>query len=414
MDAKIRIDHQLLAVESEHSVSCMLELQMPEARADARTPLSIALVIDRSGSMQGGKLAIAKDCARFLVRRLSGDDQLALVTYDDEVHLAVPLARVDAPLLDLVIAGIAPGGSTNLSGGWLKGLEELARASAEHVRRVLLLTDGQANVGITDTPRLLSIARGTKRQAATTTIGFGAGFDEDLLTAIADASGGATYFAENPDDAPAIFAEEFTGLATLVAQNVSVEITPAQPVEMLGVLNQYPIADVPGGLQVQLGDAYGSERRRVVFQLRIPEVAQLGVLRVADVVLRYVTMGDRVEARTVTIPITVNLVSADEAAAAEADHEVVEETVLLSSARARKEARDLADSGDFDGARSTLEAVAEQLRSLAGTSDRADELLRDAEMLDVHTESMASDMYGPEERKRLSNESWRRNRGRDL
>lgn len=125
-------------------------------------------------------------------------------------------------------------------------------------------------------------------------------------------------------------------------------------------------------------------------------------------------MGDQVEARTVTIPITVNLVSADEAAAAEADHEVVEESVLLASARARKQARDLADSGDFEGARATLETVAEQLRSIAGTSDRADELLRDAEMLDVHTESMASAVYGPEERKRLSNESWRRGRGRPV
>ena len=112
---------------------------------------------------------------------------------------------------------LEPGGSTNLSGGWLKGLEELRRAD-DGVRRVVLLTDGQANQGVTDHAQLVALAAGTKAQAATTTIGLGDGFDEDLLTAIADGSGGATYFAATPDDAPGIFAEEFTGLTTLVAQ----------------------------------------------------------------------------------------------------------------------------------------------------------------------------------------------------
>ena len=174
------------------------------------------------------------------------------------------------------------------------------------------------------------------------------------------------------------------------------------------------IADVPGGLQVQLGDAYGSERRRVVFQMRIPEVAKLGVLRVADVVLRYVAIGDQVATKEVTIPVTVNLVSADEAAAAEADHEVIEETVLLTSARARKQARDLADRGDFDGAREMLGRVSSELRDLAGDSERADELLHDAAALDVHMCAMSPGVYGPASRKRLTNESWRRSRGRPV
>ena len=270
MDANIRFDHQFLAVESEHAVHCMLELDVPDAaRREPRAPLRIALVIDRSGSMAGRKLDVAKQCATFLARRLDADDELALVTYDDQVDLVRALAPADATATGAAIDGIWPGGTTNLSGGWLKGLEELGRAD-DGVRRVLLLTDGLANVGITDHDELVSLASGTKAQASTTTIGFGDGFDEDLLTAIADASGGATYFAEDPDDAPGIFAEEFEGLTTLVAQNVSVEICPTEEVELLGVLNEYPTVDVPGGVQVQIGDAYGGERRRIVFELRIP------------------------------------------------------------------------------------------------------------------------------------------------
>ena len=411
MDTNVRFDHQFLAVESEHAVHCMLELSLPEATNDARVPLRIALVIDRSGSMAGPKLDVAKQCAEFLARHLAPTDELALVTYDDTVELVRALAPADANETPAAIARIYPGGSTNLSGGWLKGLEELRRTT-DGISRVLLLTDGMANVGITDPQDLASLATGTKSQAATTTIGFGDGFDEDLLTAIADGSGGATYFAENPDDAPAIFAEEFEGLAALVAQNVSVEICPSEKVELLDVLNEYPAVEVPGGVQIQLGDAYGGERRRILFQLGIPELAQFGPANVANIVVRYVTVGDKVAAHEVTIPVTINLVSADEAAAAALDHEVVEECVVLHAARAKREAMRQADEGRYDDARKTLGDAADDLRTLAPMSARSAELMDEASRLEDHCHMMSPPDYSATIRKRMSNESWRRTRGR--
>jgi Ca-activated chloride channel family protein len=276
----------------------------------------------------------------------------------------------------------------------------------------VLLTDGQANEGVTDPEQLVALAAGTKAQAATTTIGFGDGFDEDLLTAIADASAGATYFAATPDDAPGIFAEEFTGLTTLVAQNVSVELRPAPEVALLSVLNEYPITEVDGGLQVQIGDAYGGERRRLVFGLHVPQVAALGPARIGEVVLRYVSVADALVARETTVPIVVNLVSADEAAAAELNREVVEEVVLLQTARAKREATEHADRGDFDAARSTLEAAAQALHAMAPGSPRAAELEDEAAGLDAHASTMHVAAYTSTTRKHLRNESWRRHRGR--
>jgi Ca-activated chloride channel homolog len=410
MDAKIKLDHQLLALEGEHAVHCMLELDVPLADGPVRAPLRIALVIDRSGSMHGPKLAAAKACAAFLARRLQPTDELAVIAYDEEVMLVHPLAPV-GPETFARIAAIQVGGQTNLSGGWLKGLEELDRAS-DGVRRVILLTDGQANVGITSGSDLASIAAGTKNRAATSTVGFGDGFDEDLLAAISDASGGASYFAETPDDAPAIFAEEFEGLTSLVAQNLSVEIRPSDRVDVVEVLNEYPVVSVPGGLQVQLGDAYGGEHRRVVFQLWVPELARLGPARVADVVLRYVTVGAQVAAHESVAPVTVNLVSADEAAAQVMNHEVVEEVVLLRAARARRVATRLADQGDYDGAHKTLADAGEQLRRLAPNSARATELVDEAQRLDGHSASMSVAGYDSLTRKHMVNESRRRGRGR--
>jgi Ca-activated chloride channel family protein len=214
MYSSIRIDHSLLAVESEHRVHAMLEVTAPDAEGQERPAMHLALVVDRSGSMAGPKLEGAKQAARFLVERLGAEDSLALVTFDDEVSLLAPSEVPDKVRLSEVIEHITPGGSTNLSGGWLKGVEELLRAPDDGQKRVLLLSDGHANAGVTDTDSLTGMVSGIKgKEIGTTTIGFGRDFDENLLTAMADAGGGNGYFAEGPDDALGIFAEEFEGLA---------------------------------------------------------------------------------------------------------------------------------------------------------------------------------------------------------
>ena len=416
LSASVRLDHQLLAVEGEHHVHCMLELTAPKAPAVERRPLHLALVIDRSGSMAGDKLETAKACAAYLARRLAPSDQLTVVTYDDEVHLELPLTEVahDQLALEHALHRIVPGGSTNLSGGWLKGVEQL-RAVSDGIgpKKVLLLTDGLANRGVTEPEALVAMARGASDEGVgTTTIGFGEDFDEELLTAIADVAAGNAYFAASPEEAPGIFAQEFEGLTALVAQNLSVEIRPGSDVQMLGVLNEYPVVSVAGGLQAQIGDAYAEERRRVVFELAVPKLATLGVVPVAEVVVRYVSLGEQIEAHELRLPVTVNAVTADEAAEAAPDAGVVEEIVVLKSAKAQREARELAESGDFDAARKLLTEAAEDLRKVAPGSPRAEELLNQAEETAGFAGSMSAAQYDVVARKKLRYSEWQRSHGR--
>lgn len=414
MDVALKLEHGLLAVEHAHEVHAMVAVTAPPATVDRdRPPLRVALVLDRSGSMAGNPLEVVKRCAAFLVERLQPHDELALVVYDDQVDLLAPLAPVQAGVLREAISGIHPGGMTNLSGGWLKGVEELGRRD-DGLRRVLLLTDGQANQGLTDPDTLVGLARQqSDGGVATTTLGFGEHFNEELLTAMADAGGGTAHFIASPEDAPAAFAAEFNDLVSLVAQNISVEIRPIDAVEVVGVLNDHPTAAVTGGVQVQAGDAYAGQDLRVVFKLALPSLAALGPAKIADVVLRYVSVGDEVAAHEVTYPLLVNLVSADEAATAVPDAEVVEEVSVLLAARAVEDARRRAERGDLDGARDVLRDAAEALRASAAGSARADELRASAEELTaVHTD-LAAGAFSPASSKSLhyNSRTMRRKRG---
>lgn len=389
MDASVRLDHALVAVESEHSVHAMLELTFPEAPAgEDRPPLHVALVLDRSGSMHGEKLETTKACAAHLVKRLRPTDQVAIVAYDDEVDLVASLAPPDTDLLTAAIGSIGAGGSTNLSGGWLKGLEELRRAPGDGRRALLLLTDGQANEGVVEPDRLVAMAAGGKAQdVTTTTIGLGADFDEVLLSQLADAAGGNARYAATPDAAPAIFAKEFDGLAATVAQNVSIELRPSDDVSVLTVLHDYPITQVPGGCQMALGDAWGSEERRIVFRLGIPSLAILGPTTVCEAVVRWVDVTGVPTLHERTIPIAVRVADAAAADGAAIDADVVEEVVVLEAARSEREARTLADAGDFDGARSLLSSSFDRLRALGAHSPQAAAL---AEQVDGSIAAMAA------------------------
>jgi Ca-activated chloride channel family protein len=416
VQASIRLDHQLVALEGEHDVNVMLQLRT--ARPDEgtqRAPLRLALVLDRSGSMGGRKLELAKRCAAWLAGRLAPADRLAVVAYDDEVRLVSPLRPAGDPAIGAAIGGLRTGGSTNLSGGWLEGRRVLAAASGDGPRKLLLLTDGLANVGVTDPTALVELANSASREGiGTTTIGVGDDFDERLLTAMADAGGGNAHYADTPDAAPGIFAREFDGLTRLVAQNVAVEIRPAVAVELLCVLNDYPAQPVGGGVLVQLGDAYAGESRRLVLSLHVPHLAALGPAKVCDLTVRYVAVGNRIAEHTLTLPVVVNVVSAAEAAATVPDAGVVEEVLVLRAARARDDAIRLADEGDHAGAQRLLRAAAGELRACAARAEPelAEALAYEAGGLDCAYDLAAPATYGPANRKQLHYQSHQRRRGR--
>jgi Ca-activated chloride channel family protein len=397
MDARITLERTMLAIEQDESVHVLLELEAPQQPAGADRPaLDVVAVVDRSGSMAGEPLAAAKDAVQRLLRLLGPEDRLAVVSYDDRVDLVLGLTRHHAGIAANAVASIEVGGSTNLAGGWLKAFEILAAdGRPDALRTALLLTDGQANVGMTAPEALAGLCADARRRGVrTSTVGLGEGFDEVLLGAMADAGHGNAHFAGSAEDLPGIFATEFSDLASVVAHNVSVEIRPGADVDLVEVYGERTMVPVEQGVQLSLGDAYGGESRRLVFALGVPGLRELGPAVVGEVVLRYATVDAGAELHTVTMPIVVNVVEGGATDGPNPD--VTEEVLRLRAADARRKARDRIIDGDVEGAADMLRSTAADLRSYADAVDdaatraEADELVIQAEAFAKETAAYSS------------------------
>ena len=161
----------------------MLEVTAPTAVAAERPPFDEVLVLDRSGSMSGDPLHAVKEATCNLLRLFGADDRLGVVVFDHEVQMVLPLAHHDSHAASGLVRRVQSGDSTNPSGGWLKGLEMLcAGGRPGALKRIVLLTDGQANAGVTDHDELCRLSRAAAdQQVTTTTIGFSDSYEEVLL-----------------------------------------------------------------------------------------------------------------------------------------------------------------------------------------------------------------------------------------
>ena len=187
MKTSVVLDYHLASGRVGYVVRALLKFEGDSAIPAEHIPLNLSVVLDRSGSMSGPKLVYARRAAADLVRRLRPEDVVSVVAYDDQVTTVAQPHTGDAQSdLPAEIEGIEVGGSTNLSGGWLRGRElvscDRAASSKNGVNRVLLMTDGLANVGITNPEQLVGLCKNALEAGVTTsTIGFGDDYDEELL-----------------------------------------------------------------------------------------------------------------------------------------------------------------------------------------------------------------------------------------
>ena len=207
----------------------------PPRDAPAKKALNLTLVIDKSGSMSGQPLDEAKRCAAAIIDRLAPGDYISVVAYDDHVELVWPAQPVtSAAGVKDAVSRIREGGMTALHDGWAAGAEQAALNVAKAgVSRVLLLSDGCANKGLTDPAAIASqCAQLAAKGIGTSTYGLGQGFNEELMLAMAKSGRGNGYYGQTAADLMGPFQQEFDLLQALYATNLRLRLSAAPGVRL--------------------------------------------------------------------------------------------------------------------------------------------------------------------------------------
>jgi Ca-activated chloride channel family protein len=358
----------------------LVELEAPPApRMPTRDPVNLCFVLDRSGSMSGQKIELAKRAIETAVDRLLPSDRFAVVCYDERIDVVVDGTNASREAKTNAIErlrGIDARGSTDLGGGYLRGAEQVALGLVERgVNRVLLLTDGLANQGIVDPAELTRHAGELRaRGVTTTTFGVGEDFDEALLQSMADAGGGHFYFIGEAAQIQDLIASEVGELLQVVARNVVLEITAPEQLEPR-TLSPYPIERRGSRFHVLLGDLVAEQRIEVVLRVKFgygPIGQEIGIL---------VGVSDREGVLNLAgvAPIGVGWQYADDPTndTQDRDRTVDRAVAKLFAARARQGAVSLNRHGNFTDARRELRGIAERIAGYAGRDVELRALVKD-------------------------------------
>lgn len=331
-----------------------------------RAPVNVAIVLDRSGSMEGEKIARAKDAAILAVDMLDSRDIASIVTYSDSVSVLVPSTRiVDKEDVRAKVRSIYADGSTALFAGVSKGAHELRKFfERQRVNRVILLSDGLANVGPDSPGALGDLGSSLRREGiSVSTIGLGLGYNEDLMVQLAQKSDGNHAFVENTRDLSRIFRYEFDDVLSVVAQEIEISIHCAPgivPVRVMG--RDADIAD--GVVYTTINQLYSNQQKYIMLEVEIPPQPEGKQLPVATVDISY---GNMVSGLTdslssfADVQFTASQVTAEE----NVNRETMAEAVLQLATEESKRAVQLRDEGKLEEAEEVLLENAEYLMEQA-------------------------------------------------
>lgn len=364
----VDVDRAVLPAETTEKAVVKVALdgiKLPQRHL--RPPVNLAIVIDRSGSMAGEKIAKAREAALEAVHRLSPDDIVSLVVFDHKVDTLVPARRVgDGRALEEAICSIEVGGNTAIYAGMTRGAAEVRRHSEDrrYVNRVILLSDGLANVGPSSPGELGRLGASlVKEGISVTTVGLGLGFNEDLMTQLAQRSDGNTYFVENSADLPRIFASELGDVLSVVARRLVIEIEFPEGVRPLCFVGRD--GTIHGQkAELTLNQLYGGQQKFALIEVEVSP-NKSGAER--EIAAAHVAYEDALNQRSATITAkrTIQFSTSETAVIASADKKLQADYAANVLALAKDEAVALVDANRRDEAGALLRRRAAEMSKVA-------------------------------------------------
>jgi Ca-activated chloride channel family protein len=355
-----------------------------------RAPVNVAIVIDKSGSMNGDKIAKAKDAAIMAIDRLNCNDIISVVTYDSRVNVLVPATKVaDKEMIICRIRNICAGGSTALYDGVNKGAKELRKfVSDNRVNRLVLLSDGLANVGPQTPTELGRLGASLIEDGiSATTIGLGLGYNEDLMTQLAYKSDGSHYFAESANELSGVFDSEFGRALSVVAQEIQVKIKCAQgirPIRLLGRQGRIEGQNV----EVFINQLYSKHEKFIMLQVEVPGTSIEHNRKIAAVNVSYSNLKTHTTDR-LSSQVEVNFSNSEELIERQTNHDVMADVIELIATERNELALKLRDKGKMKQACELLTENEAYLKDNA--------VLYDSQKLKKYAEQQREDRYNMDE-----------------
>jgi len=341
-----------------------------------RLPLNLSIIIDRSGSMQGIKMGQAKRAAKAMVALLDTTDLISIVIYDNTVDTLLPPVRaINKKKISDLIDGIAPRNATNLWGGTEKGYEFVGRNyRSNYINRVFLISDGLANVGVTED----AIIAGKLRKLYETTgisistFGVGLDYNEDLLTTMADYGNGSYYFIDAPQQMKSIFEKELKQLLSVVAREAEVQVSLPDGIRITG---SYPVHLNQQGnkVRIKLGDLFGGDQRAAVFSFQRTKGSGASFHFSVDLVFRSEVSG---RAENLDHRHLLSQVTTSTAFLSHFNRPVMEQAVLFTASEQLQFAMASVDRGDLSAAGSYLQKGQKYLQAHSAYLSQSPELQR--------------------------------------
>jgi Ca-activated chloride channel family protein len=332
----------------------------------ARAPINVALVIDRSGSMSGDKIDNAREAAINSLDYLNNTDTFALVIYDDEVEVPFPAAPLkDKSAVRQVIRNIETRGSTALFAGVEKAAEEIKKfATREKINRIVLISDGQANVGPSTPEELAELGRTLGGQRiSVSTIGLGLDYNEDLMFRLAGASDGNHAFVEEPEELAKTFRKEFGELGSVIAQDITVVVhceTGVRPIRILGRVGKV----FDDRIEVSINQLYADQERYLMLEVEVAPGTAGTERNVARVDLSYDDVSTKSRA-TASDNVKVTYTKSSQDAEQSVNREVMIDASAQIGAEMYDKALELKDKGQTEQARAVFQGKAQFLNQQA-------------------------------------------------